>query len=147
MSIEPQWYLAELVMEITITGTTRNVVHRNLTLVRADSPAEAYEKSVHLGKKAETSYNNPAGNLVRHVFRGVAELELAVWGVEDGSELRFEEHVGIATDEIERWIPPKEELAVFRELRARPKDDTDYSSAEVIAEAKRRFGTGRPGNT
>ena len=41
-----KWYLAELVEEITISGDPRNVVHTNLVLVRADSAAEAYEKSL-----------------------------------------------------------------------------------------------------
>jgi hypothetical protein len=34
---DAKWYLADIVMEITIQGDSRNVVHVNTTLVRADS--------------------------------------------------------------------------------------------------------------
>ena len=46
---DAKWYLADLVEEITVEGDPRNVVHTNMTLVRADSPEEAYQKAVQLG--------------------------------------------------------------------------------------------------
>lgn len=136
------WYVAELIMEITISGAARNVIHRNLILVRAGSPAEAYEKSVRLGQEGETSYENPAGNFVQHWFKGVSKLDSVVWDLEDGSELMFEEYVGIPADEIGRWIPPKERLAAFRPQRPRPTDETDYSSDEVLKMVARRAEEG-----
>jgi hypothetical protein len=39
-----KWYLAEIVQQITVEGDSRNVVHTNLVLVRADSPEDAYQK-------------------------------------------------------------------------------------------------------
>src|SRR5437762_11462660 len=51
-----KWYIATLIEEITVQGDARNVVHKNLVLVRADSPGEAYEKAQLLGKQAEASY-------------------------------------------------------------------------------------------
>jgi len=119
-------------MEITIAGATRNVVHRNLTLVRADSPAEAYDKSIGFGYAGETSYDNPAGKLVEHRFRGISKLEDVPFGLDDGSELMFEEQVGVRPEEIGGWIPPKEQLAVFLPTRTRPDDDTNYASAEIL---------------
>ena len=41
--------------EITVEGESRNVVHTNLLLVRADSPEEAYEKALELGAEGEQS--------------------------------------------------------------------------------------------
>jgi hypothetical protein len=58
-----KWYLAELVEEITVEDEPRNVVHTNVILVRADSPQEAYDRSLGLGKQSETSYENLAGRL------------------------------------------------------------------------------------
>jgi len=37
-----QWYLAEIVQELTVVGDPRNMVLRNLTLIRGDSPESAY---------------------------------------------------------------------------------------------------------
>jgi hypothetical protein len=46
---DAKWYLAEIVEEITVEEDSRNVVHRNLHLIRADSPEEAYRKAIELG--------------------------------------------------------------------------------------------------
>ncbi|MGB3691330.1 MAG: DUF4288 domain-containing protein [Spirulinaceae cyanobacterium] len=42
---DAKWYLAELIMECKIEGDSRNVIHVNITLVRADSPEEAFSKA------------------------------------------------------------------------------------------------------
>jgi hypothetical protein len=34
------WYIAQVVLEITVEGETRNVVHIDYMLIRADSPEE-----------------------------------------------------------------------------------------------------------
>ena len=75
-----EWYVAELIMEITVRGATRNAIHLNLVLVKALSPEEAYEKAVRFGQEAETSYDNPLGQPVEIRFRGVARLDEAVDG-------------------------------------------------------------------
>ena len=55
---DAEWYIAELLMEITVQGTRRNVLHRNLFLINAHSPEEAYDKAVRTGKSEETEYEN-----------------------------------------------------------------------------------------
>lgn len=75
-----EWFLATLIMEISVQGDTRNVVHRNLFLVSACSPEEAHDKAMRLGREGETTYGNPAGRAVRHSFRGVAQLDTLVDG-------------------------------------------------------------------
>jgi uncharacterized protein DUF4288 len=137
-----EWFVAEIVMEITIAGTARNVVHRNLVLLRADSAAQAYDKAIRLGHESETSYQNPEGRLVTHRFAGLSKLEEVPWGLEDGSELTFDESVGVPQEEIESWLRPKGELAAFRPPRRRPQDDTDYSSAEVLDLVTRTINRG-----
>jgi hypothetical protein len=47
-----KWYLAELVQELRVAGDSRNVIWRNLTLVRADSPEHAYQEALRLGRDA-----------------------------------------------------------------------------------------------
>ena len=123
---DAEWYVADLVMEITVSGTTRNAVHRNLTLIRADSPREAYEKALHFGRKAETSYDNPQGELVTIEFRGVAQLHALLEDFYDGGELTFEERIGVSPEEIGRMIPPKEQLRAFVSPKPGRKHDPDY---------------------
>lgn len=89
-----KWFLAELLVEITVEGARLNVVHRNLTLVRAETPEEAYEKATYFGRKSETSYENPADRIVSLQFRGISKLDAVIDPIADGAELSFAEFKG-----------------------------------------------------
>jgi hypothetical protein len=67
--VKAEWYLAELVIKITVADDPRNVVHQNRILIRADSAEEAYEKAIQFGKKEEISYDNLAGKAVLYLGR------------------------------------------------------------------------------
>src|SRR5437867_8039774 len=108
-----KWYLAEIVEEITVEGDPRNVVHTNLVLVRADSPEEAHERSLALGKQGETSYENLAGKRVTITFRGLHDLNVIHDELEHGGELSFTRTIGMSQDDLAKWVPPKEQLGVF----------------------------------
>ncbi len=138
---DAKWYLAWIVLESIIGGDSRNVVHTNLMLVRADSPDEAYSKAVELGRAAEMTYENPQGEPVVSVFRGLRELCVIYDELEDGAELTYEEEFGVSNDEIERNIKSKERFAVFSEedIAAKP----DYMPKEIADELERRFGKGQ----
>jgi hypothetical protein len=128
-----EWFLATLITEISIEGETRNVVHRNLFLVSARSPEEAYHKALQIGHEGEITYDNPAGRQVRHSFRGVAQLEELVDGEPaDGAELAFEQHVAVSEEEIQALVPPKERLRVFGETALCETNVPDYSSKDVL---------------
>lgn len=73
---DAKWYLAEIVEEITVEGDSCHVVHTNTILVRADSPDEAYERSIAIGRESEQSYTNPKGKLVTTRFRGLRDLNV-----------------------------------------------------------------------
>jgi len=143
-TVEPSqsgWYVAELVIEITVFGASRNVVHRNLFLVSACNADEAYQKAQQLGSRGEQSYQNPQGQKVEHKFRGVAKLDGVVDGtLEDGSELDFTEHIGIPEEQIRQWICSKEKLGVFLQLDASRKFDPDYRSGEVVGQLAEALG-------
>lgn len=133
--INAKWYVAELVEEITVEGESANVVHKNLVLIRADSADEAYEKAQARGREAEDSYANPAGQQVCVRFRGITELNVVHDELEDGAELLYEEHVGVDSAEIQKWIPTKHQLAIFRQTERRK--SPDYSAAEIVEDAER----------
>ncbi len=108
-----RWYLAGLVLEHTIEGDARNVVHVNTHLIEADSPEEAYRKANALGRAGEMEYANTDGKQVRVAFRGLRDLDVIHDDLEDGAELFYEERVDIPEDALARWVKPKEELSVF----------------------------------
>lgn len=132
------WFVAELVMEITVMGDHRNIVHKNLLLVGANSADEAYEKARELGAQSETQFENPSGNTVRIVFRGISKLHVIHDRLEHGAELMYEEEIGLTANEINRLIPPRETLSIFRAIT--PTEGPDYSSKEILDEVRRDIG-------
>lgn len=132
---DARWYLATLIEEITVEGEALSVVHKNLTLVRADSPEQAYERAVLLGAQSEGSYENPQGNRVEIKFRGLNNLSVIHEELEHGAELYYDESIGLAEDKIRALIRRKEELSVFQPIT--PTRGPDYSSREVLEEATR----------
>ncbi len=142
MIVSAEWYLAELVMKITVAGDPRNVVHQNLTLIRASSADEAYEKATKIGKDGEDEYWNPDGKAVLIVFEGISDLTEISEDLEDGSEIAFSETVSIPEEEIRNLVPPRDRLPAFRPPGRG--DGPDYASGEVVAEVERRFGVRRP---
>jgi hypothetical protein len=127
---DAKWYLADIVEEIRVEGDRRNVVHTNLILVRADSPDEAYERAMALGKRGNTKYRNPEGKIVTIRFRGLKELNVIHDELEHGSEIAFSRDVGVSETKIKNWILPRRKLEVFAPIR--PHQGPDYASADVI---------------
>lgn len=130
-----KWYRAEIVEEITVEDDPRNVVHTNMVLIRADTPEEAYEKSIALGLEGELSYKNPDGKLVTFRFRGLRDLTVIHGELEHGTELIYSEHIGMDEEVIKNWITPREELGVFAPIE--PSTGPDYRSAEIVEEMER----------
>src|SRR6266496_4771685 len=96
-----KWWIAEIVEEITVQDDPRNVVHVNFNLIRADSPEEAYTKSLELGKQGETEYSNSEGKNVQIRFRGLRNLTVMYDAIEHGAELIYEERIDVPPDELE----------------------------------------------
>lgn len=133
--MKTEWYLAELVMKITVADDPRNVVHQNLFLIRANSAGEAYEKAILFGKNEEISYDNPAGKAVHFHFEGVSDLVDILGVLKDGEELDFHETVAMPDEKIRSLVKPRECLRAF--LSPRRAEGPDYASGEIIAMAAR----------
>ena len=119
---DAKWYVAEIVEEFTFEGESENAVHTNLVLVRADSPDEAYEKAIDLGKENECSYQNPEGVAVRVRFRGLRDLNVIHGDLAHGTELIYGEQKGMSERDLAKWVTPKEQLGAFAPIR-NPLDD------------------------
>jgi hypothetical protein len=137
MPRDAKWYVADLVVRIRVEGDRRTVVHVNTHLIRADSPAEAYEKARALGRQSETSYLNPRGRKVAVAFLGLSELNVVHEALEDGAELAYTERIGLSNAETRKLVRARSRLAVFAPLPRRAKPP-DYASAEVLAEVVAR---------
>jgi catechol 2,3-dioxygenase-like lactoylglutathione lyase family enzyme len=126
------WYLADLVVRFDVQDDPRGVVHINRCLVEARDAEEAYVKAMALGREYDQQYPNPAGKEVRGRFLGLFDLLEIYEPLEDGSEIAYEERIGVSDIEARRMISTRDQLGVFR--KEFPSAPPDYSSAEIIHE-------------
>jgi hypothetical protein len=135
---DAEWFLAQVVEEIRVAGSKRNVVHINYVIIRADSPEAAYDRAMALGKQGETSYVNELGKRVTIRFRGLRDLDVIYEPLEDGCEIMYAEKLGVSPKGIRRLVRPKKELEVFLPIRERP-GRPNFSSKDIMDEVYRRL--------
>ena len=130
-----KWYLATIVMVITIESVSKNIVHKNLHLIQSESDQAAYDKAINLGTESETSYLNSKDQLVNISFHGLAELEETIeLDIYDGVELTFDEFEDVSPSKLEEIVPSKKELSVFLTKTPTIKEsELDYGSKEIRA--------------
>lgn len=144
MAFIPQhanWYLAQIVVEIIVEDETQNAIHVNYLLIQAGSPEEAYAKALQLGTQHESTYRNPKGQEVVLRFRGLRNLNVIYEALEDGTELLYEEKIGVPSNEVSKLIRPKKLLAVFQPIQRRR--GPNFASEEVVREARALMKSGR----
>jgi hypothetical protein len=138
---DARWYLADVVLEHTIGGDSRNVVHVNTHLIEADSPDRAYEKAVTLGRAAEFDYTNTDSEQVRVAFRGLRELNVVHEELKDGAESSYREYTAVPESRLQEWARAKQDLGVFAPIR--DKLDVPNYFPQSISEELERAGLGR----
>lgn len=133
-----KWYLATLIMVITIESESKNVVHKNLHLIQAESDETAYGKALELGSDSETSYSNSKNQRVTISFYGLAKLEETIeLDIYDGVELTFDERKNVSVDELKKLIPLKKDLGIFLSKKQTVREsELDYGSKEIRAITK-----------
>jgi len=129
---DTKWYIADLIIEITIENEPRNVIHTNSVLIRADSPEEAYKKSLELGEENNTTYENPDGNQVVFKFRGLLDISPIHDELEHGAELFYHEDFEVPENDIIKMIQPKENLSIFTPVIRTEKPN--YMSKDIYEE-------------
>ena len=132
-----KWYLADIVEEIRVDGDHRNVVHTNQTLIRADSPDEAYRKAIALGKRGNMKHKNLEGKMVTIRFRGLRDLKVIHDELEHGAEISFSEDIAVSEKRIRTWISSMRKLAVFAPIQA--PSGPNYVDGEIMRELYIRF--------
>jgi hypothetical protein len=135
---DAEWFLAQLVEEIRIVGSKRNIVHINYVIVRAKSPQAAFARAMALGKQSNTTYENELGKKVTTRFRGLRNLDVIYDPFEHGCEIMFVEKLGLRENTIKRLVRPRHQLEVFQPIRNR-RGRPNYSSREIMEEVRRRL--------
>ncbi len=138
MAEDARWYIAEIVEEIVVEDDPRNVVHVNFVLLRANSSDDAYETAIELGRQSEQEYPNPAGKLVKCVFRGLRNLTYLYEAPEHGAEVWYEKKIGMSAEEIRSLTKPKDMLNVFLpDDNPNQASEPDYSAKDIMDEVER----------
>jgi len=130
--IDNDWYLAHLIMQLSIEGLKDIEIHKNLILLLATSDDHAYEKAIVLGKKEETSYTNSKEQEVKIKFLGLAELEQLMSNeIYDGIELTFNRYKNPKVKDIKKMLLPKESLEVFASKNFSKKSKPDFGAKYI----------------
>ena len=82
---DKQWFVAELIEETAEEGFPRNVIHRNVKHIYANSAEDAYNQAQILGSEPEVMQTSPDRKLVKTRFWQLGELN-------DGKELVPQAH-------------------------------------------------------
>lgn len=109
-----KWFLADIVLEIKIQGEIDNIVHVNLTLIEAKTSDEAYDRACEVGKSSEITCENTDGKRVNIKFRGLRDLNVIHDQLAHGSELTYEELIGLNEEQLSGLVNAKQLLSVFR---------------------------------
>lgn len=129
-----KWYVAKLVVAISVGHRKKVTVHINTVLVRADSPSEAYDKALALGRQERLAYRNTAGEKVRIRFLGLRDLSVIHDELTHGCELVFSERLGKTISQAKALVSRKRELGVFAPIV--PTRAPNYMSADIVRELK-----------
>jgi hypothetical protein len=115
---DAQWFLADLVESISVSGDPRIVVHVNSVLIRARTPKTALRKARALGRQANMTWKNAAGRKVTIRFLGLRELNVIHDKLEHGAEIAYRRRVVRSLEKARTFVKNERRLAVFAPGRA-----------------------------
>ena len=109
------WFLVEIIemCEPAITDKTnplrRATTWGNYHLIKADSPAMAYDKAVKIGKTGNYSFKS-SGEKMKWKFAGIGDLLPIYEDLEDGAEIMWTDDGYISAKRTDRIVKTKREL-------------------------------------
>ena len=110
-----RWYLADLVVAVSIEGLAHTVVNVSSVLLSAESHDTAYERALEHGRNQQLStFRSEAGKEIRYRFLGIAELNRVSDDLFDGAEVRWQELQARSVEEAAALTRSKDDLAIFR---------------------------------
>lgn len=117
-------------VQIRVEDDARILVHVNTVLVRADSPEQAYDEAMRLGRDNEQEYENSDNKLVHTTFRGLRDLNVIHDELEHGAELAYSQESVHSEEEAQAFVRNHRDLAVFTERR--PSCGPKYAAKWVV---------------
>jgi hypothetical protein len=135
---DAEWFLAQVVQEIRVAGSKRNIVHINFIIIHARSPEAAYARATNIGQSGDSSYVSERGKRLTTRFRGLRNLDVIYDPLEDGCEIMYTEKLGVTQNGIRKLVRPKAQLEVFLPVRKRP-GRPNFSSKGITDEVRKRL--------
>ncbi|MCI0565548.1 MAG: DUF4288 domain-containing protein [Nitrososphaera sp.] len=102
-----KWYLSHEILYLEPEDTScdsKILVWKNLILIRADSPEEAYQKAIQHGVDSENEVR-VEGQKGHFKFKGLKDLVLIYDDLDDGAEIEWHE-MNLGKEELEK-LPKK----------------------------------------
>mgnify|MGYP003424492730 FL=1 len=110
------WYIVEIIEKCEpVSRNDKNDLRRVTTwgnhhLIKANSPEEAFDKAIKLGKEKNYKFTNSDKVEMESIFVGVGELLPIYEDIEDGAELMWNDYGFISNRRTMKMPYKKEEL-------------------------------------
>jgi hypothetical protein len=110
------WFLAEIIEKYEPLDSNKTQVMRRVTtwgnyhLIYAESPDEAYDKAVIIGKESNYTFTNSDKMKMKSEFLGIGDLLPIKEDIEDGAEIFWNDYGFISAKRSERLTLTKKEL-------------------------------------
>ena len=115
------WYVAVIIELFEYYDEDRSnparecTANENLVLIRAETPDEAFEKAVQLGKGLEgVECVDDTGRTGEWRFIGLNDLLPVYDQLEDGAEIMWTKHDGVTVSSVEQMATLKSDLTAFQ---------------------------------
>jgi hypothetical protein len=115
-----EWYWAEIIEEIRISGEAERTVLLNTVLVHAGDPDAAYERAQEIGRSYDGEYVNTDGQQVTCRFAGLRDIGVIYDGLVHGAELFYSEETGVSDEDLADMATPKEHMTLFSLVEDEP---------------------------
>ena len=110
------WFLVEIIekyepVDSDKTHELRRVTtYGNYHLINAETPSQAYDKAVTIGKRSNYKFTNSDKMKMKSEFLGIGDLLTIHENIEDGAEIMWHDYGFISAKRSERIVRTKKEL-------------------------------------
>jgi len=118
-----RWWVATLIERFELDGEDINNMKRrcraftNTVILKASSSEEAYKKAIKYGESGidgKNDWSDDKGRKGKWIFEGISSLLPIYDEIDpDGTEILFEDDVGITVGRVKSWVRDKTDLEVF----------------------------------
>ena len=113
---QKNWYIVEIIEKCEPVNRIESQELRRVTtwgnhhLIKANSPEEAYEKAIKIGKEGEYKFFNENKVEMEWIFVGIADLIPIYEDIEDGAEIMWTDYGSISDRKARKKAQTKDQL-------------------------------------